>query len=207
MSDSASLFAVHLSDGVLSPWGWAPADVAAVGLLIVSSLRLKEAEIPRLGVFTAAVFVASQIHVPVGGTSVHLLLNAVAGIVLGWRAPIAIAVAVLLQALLFAHGGLTTWGVNTLTMAWPGVLAGLAFRWAFPRWPKRVFGLGLFIGIAAASLTVITACTILYFAGIASWAVVAVVLLAHLPVIGLEGIITASLVHYLSRVKPEWLRG
>jgi ABC-type Co2+ transport system permease subunit len=42
--------------------------------------------------------------------------------------------------------------------------------------------------------------------GISSLTVVGFVLLAHLPVIALEGAITASLVHYLCRVKPEWLR-
>jgi cobalt/nickel transport system permease protein len=206
MAVFASLFAVHLSDGVLEPIAWGPATVLAALLVVVESTKLNDNEIPRLGVFTAAVFVASQIHIPVAGSSVHLLLNGIAGIVLGWRSFIAIAVAVLLQALLFAHGGLTTWGVNTLTMALPAILAGLVFRRAYQRWPTRAFGLGFFIGCATASLTVHAACAILYFGGISSLSAVGVVLMAHLPVIALEGVITASLVHYLSRVKPEWLR-
>ncbi len=120
------LFAVHLSDGVIAgPWlivGW----VLAVVLVAAASWRITDAEIPRIGVLTAAFFVGSQIHLPLGGVSAHLLLNGLLGVVLGVRAGLAIAVGLFLQALLFGHGGVTTLGVNVAVYAPPAMMAGLA---------------------------------------------------------------------------------
>lgn len=122
------LFAVHLSDGVVTgAWaagGWA----VAAALLAFGGRRLTEDEIPRLGVLTAAFFVASQVHLPAGGVSVHLLLNGLLGVVLGGRAVLAVAVGLTLQALLLGHGGLVqTLGLNIAHYALPAVLAGAAF--------------------------------------------------------------------------------
>jgi ABC-type Co2+ transport system permease subunit len=121
------VFAVHLSDGVIAgPWlvaGW----VLAAGLVAVASWRIGEAEIPRIGVLTAAFFVGSLIHLPVSVVaSVHLLLNGLVGLVMGRRAGLVISVGLLLQALLFGHGGLTVLGVNIVVYALPAVLTGWA---------------------------------------------------------------------------------
>ncbi len=121
-----TLFAVHLSDGVVAgPWlvgGW------VVSALIVAAAcrRIDEAEVPRIGVLTAAFFVGSQVHLPLGGVSAHLLLNGLVGVILGMRAGLAIAVGLLLQSLLFGHGGLTVLGVNVAVYALPAVAAGAA---------------------------------------------------------------------------------
>ncbi len=207
MIGSSTLLAVHISDGILTPWGWIPFTACAFVLISLASHRLSEAEIPRIGVFTAALFIASQIHVPaVPGVSVHLLLSPVAGVILGFRCVIAIAVAVFLQALLFAHGGLTTWGVNTMSLSVPAVLGGFVFRLALRRWPRRAFAMGLLTGWVTATLTVFYVAAMVYFFGIESRWVAGTILLAHLPVIALEGFITASLAAYISKVKPEWLQ-
>jgi ABC-type Co2+ transport system permease subunit len=71
--------------------------------------------------------VASLIHVVVGPTSVHLLLNGLVGVVLGWRACLAIPVGLSLQAALIGHGGFSTIGVNSCVMGLPALLAGLLF--------------------------------------------------------------------------------
>lgn len=202
---SVMLFAIHLSDGLLHDWMAVLATIGAVAMVLMSAQRLSDDEISRIGVFTAAVFVSSQLHFKFFGTSVHLLLNAVTGVVLGRRAVIAIGTAVMLQALLFAHGGVSTWGVNTLTMSLPAILAGIQFQRAIRRWPNRVALLGMLLGLFASALTVALACTVLYFGGISTLATIGVILLVHLPVIGVEAAITMSLVHYLGRVKPEWL--
>src|SRR5437867_8034348 len=102
--------AVHISDGVLAwPW-WVGGLVLAAGLVVAGARRLADTEIPRLALFTAAFFVASLIHVKVGPTSVHLLLNGLVGVVLGWRAGAAIAVGLFLQAVLVGHGGFSPLG-------------------------------------------------------------------------------------------------
>jgi cobalt/nickel transport system permease protein len=121
------LWAVHISDGVLTwPW-WAGGFAVAAVLALLASWRVRDEEIPRIAVLTAAFFVASLIHVRVGPTSVHLLLNGLVGVVLGRRAPLAILVGLGLQAVLLGHGGFTTVGVNTCVMAVPALLAGWLF--------------------------------------------------------------------------------
>src|SRR5437588_10055943 len=119
------LWAVHIPDGILSEWwllgGFALAGVLA--MLSVSVFRFREDDIPRVALLTAAFFVASLIHVRVGPTSVHLLLNGLLGAVLGWQAAVAIPIGLFLQAALFGHGGFTSIGVNSCVMILPALLA------------------------------------------------------------------------------------
>jgi cobalt/nickel transport system permease protein len=122
------LFALHLSDGLL-PFEWCLAGWLAAGaVVLLGCWRLRDEEIPRLGLLTAAFFVSSAIHVPLGFTSVHLLLNGLVGALLGWRATIAIFLGLLLQMAFLGHGGWTTIGVNTLVIALPALIAGQLFR-------------------------------------------------------------------------------
>ena len=121
------ILAVHLSDSVLQdPW-WIAGWTFAAPLLAWSARRLEESELSRLGVLTAAFFVASQVHLPLGGVSVHLLLNGLVGLILRRRAPLAIAVGLFLQAALFGHGGWSTLGINILIYTVPALLAGYGF--------------------------------------------------------------------------------
>src|SRR5262249_28062609 len=92
-----ALWAVHISDGFLSP-EWLAGGLVIAGLLaLVGAWRLREEEIPRIALLTAAFFVASSIHLRVGLTSVHLLLNGLVGVLLGWRACLAIPIGLLMQ--------------------------------------------------------------------------------------------------------------
>ena len=84
--------------------------------------------IPRVAILSAAFFVASLIHVPIGPVAEHLVLNGLMGLLLGWLAVPAILIALFLQALLFQFGGLTVLGVNTVTMAAPAVICFYAYR-------------------------------------------------------------------------------
>jgi ABC-type Co2+ transport system permease subunit len=116
------LFAVHISDGVLTlPWIMA-GFLCAITIVYWSSRKVDEAEIPRIGLTAAVLFLGSQIHIPLGIASVHLLLNGVAGISVGRRAPLAIAVAMVLQSILFSHGGKLSIGVNICVLSIPAVL-------------------------------------------------------------------------------------
>jgi ABC-type Co2+ transport system permease subunit len=147
------VFAVHLSDGVIAgPWlvaGW----VLAVGIVAIASWRVGDADVSRIGVLTAAFFVGSLIHLKLGGVSTHLLLNGLLGVVLGVRAGLAIAVGLVLQSLLFGHGGVTTLGVNIAVYAPPAMLCGLVCgplrRSGLVRIPMIRFGL---VFLAAAVL-------------------------------------------------------
>jgi cobalt/nickel transport system permease protein len=132
------LLAVHISDGILSV-PWQAAGFAGAAILIgVGVWRIRDDEIPRIALLTAAFFVASSIHVPVGNvTSVHLLLNGLVGVVLGRRAGLAVAVGLLLQVALLQHGGWLTLGINTCIMALPAL-----FAWQLFALCQRLPGMG-----------------------------------------------------------------
>jgi cobalt/nickel transport system permease protein len=121
-------FAVHISDGMLQPtWEWGGLFVAAL-LAVFGAWRIRDEEIPRVALLSAAFFVASLIHVPVpGGPKTHLLLNGLLGVVLGRRALLAVPVGLALQAALFNHGGFLSLGVNSVVMGLPALLAWLLF--------------------------------------------------------------------------------
>src|ERR1043166_9544204 len=122
------LWAVHISHNVLAPsWEWGGFAIAAV-LLTLAAWRLHQDEIPRIALLTAAFFVASSMHVPLPGTSVHLILNGLVGVMLGWRAALALFVGLTLQAILIGHGGYFALGVNTCIMTVPALLAWGMFR-------------------------------------------------------------------------------
>ncbi|HEV3435951.1 MAG TPA: CbiM family transporter [Gemmata sp.] len=204
---SFSLFAVHLSDGAFST-GWTATGFAGTAiLLLIAMWKVREEEIPRIGLFSAAFFVGSSIHIKLAllPTSVHLILNGLVGVVLGRRAPLAIIVGLLLQCLLLAHGGLTTLGLNTCIIAIPAVIAG----WAYPvlrtlRVPP--FARGVLLGGGAVALAVTFNFLVLLFGGKEDWSTLArLVLLAHLPVVVVEGLMLGVIVQYLEIVKPEML--
>jgi len=124
------LWAVHISDGILqAPW-WLGGYAVAAPLLVFSAWRVRDDEVPRIALLTAAFFVVSLIHVRVGFTSVHLLMNGLVGIILGSRAALAIAVGLFLQYWLMPlpHGGMQTLGVNTCVLALPALAVWLLFR-------------------------------------------------------------------------------
>jgi len=119
---------MHISEGVLSaPVLLAGAVLSLVGLTL-GLKKIKNEDIPKVAVLSSAFFVASLIHIPIGPTSAHLVLNGLVGMLLGWSAFPSIFVALVLQAILFQFGGLTTLGVNTFSMAMPGVLSYYIFR-------------------------------------------------------------------------------
>jgi cobalt/nickel transport system permease protein len=119
--------AVHISDGVLT-WPWLAGGFALAGLLVAGAMvRVRDEEIPRIALMTAAFFVASLIHVPIGPTSVHLLLNGLLGVIVVRRSPLAVLLGLTLQAVLFGHGGFTTIGVNTCVMSLPALGAAWLF--------------------------------------------------------------------------------
>jgi cobalt/nickel transport system permease protein len=125
------LWAVHISDGVLSPPWLAGGFVGMAALLAVGAWRIRDEEIPKVAVLTAAFFVASLVHVPIPAgpmSSVHLLLTGLVGVVLGVRAALAIPVGLFLQAALMGHGGITALGVNSCVMALPALLSWQLFH-------------------------------------------------------------------------------
>lgn len=196
----------HIPDGVLSnPVLVAGALAAAAGV----ARGLKELEpvrVPKVAVLSAVLFVASLVHLPAGPASVHLLLNGIAGIVLGWAAFPALLAALLLQAVLFGFGGLLVLGVNTVNMALPSVLAGWIFRRLWREGsPRRTSLLAAGCGGGAVLLTGLMVAGSLALSGREFETAARLVVAAHLPVMVVEAVFTAAAIGLLARVKPEVL--
>ncbi|HEX3152895.1 MAG TPA: CbiM family transporter [Gemmataceae bacterium] len=203
------LFAVHISDGVLSDATVALGFVGAALLLAPALYRVRDEEISRIALLTAAFFVSSSIRVPFGPTTVHLLLNALVGVTLGRRAPLAIAVGLLLQVLLLAHGGFTTLGINMVVITLPALLAGIIFRALLGAHPtrRRAVCVGAVIGWFTVILTAGLNAAVLVIGGKYDWTIIAAPQFVIYVFLGfVEGMILGVTAGYLVRVKPELLR-
>ena len=119
---------MHIPDGFLTPEVAAACALPAAGAvgygLRRASRELDERRVPLLGVTAAFVFAAQMLNFPVaGGTSGHFLGAALAAILLGpWLAAVVLSVVIVVQALVFADGGITALGANVLNMGVVGAL-------------------------------------------------------------------------------------
>ncbi|MDZ7733211.1 MAG: energy-coupling factor ABC transporter permease [Acidimicrobiia bacterium] len=134
------MIAMHAPDGFLEP-GVAVATALlalAVGgaALRMTSRTLDDRLVPLAGITAAFVFAAQMLNFPVAsGTTGHLIGGALAAILLGpWLGVLVLTVVVVVQALVFADGGITALGYNTLNMAVVPAFAG----WALFRLFRRV---------------------------------------------------------------------
>ena len=201
---------LHLDEGVLSGPYAGPillgGAVVACGGVAVGLWRMDDERIPQTGVMAAALFVASLIHVTIGLGGAHLTLVGLAGVLLGWSVFPAVLVALLLQAVLFQFGGFTTLGINTLTFAIPAVVCHYLFGPLLRslRTPGRAVFL---MGFAAGSTGVLLSCLlysgVLLASGEGFKAIVSAVLLAHIPILLIEGFITGTIAVSLKRLRPK----
>ena len=151
-------------------------------------------------------FVASFVHVPVGPISVHLVLNGLVGIFLGWAAFPAILVGLLLQAILFQYGGLTSLGVNTFNMAFPAIVCYLLFNKGVKSSNVYISSSASFLcGFGAVFLSSIMVGLSLYFTGDQFITVAKAAIAANFIVMIIEGIVAMFCVRFLKKVKPDIL--
>ena len=198
---------MHISEGILS------APVIISGYLLsaagvgIGLKKMPDSAIVKTAVFAAAFFVAALIHVPLGPGNVHLVLNGLVGLLLGWPAFCAIFVALLLQAILFQFGGLTSLGVNTLTMALPALFCYALFSRLLcsRRFPVAV--VGFMTGFISVALSAVLLSFALILSGEHYQTSAKIILLAHIPVMFADGLITAVAVEFVQKTKPEVLCG
>ncbi len=197
---------MHISEGVLS----APVLISGAALTVVGvGIGLKKMDydkIPEVAVLTSAFFIASLIHVPIGPSSVHLVLNGLMGILLGFSAFPAILVGLTLQAILFQFGGLTGLGVNTFNMAFPAVVSFCLFMFLTRRhnYYMLMFS-GFLCGIVGILGSALLVALSLVNTGDAFLPVAKLIVIAHIPVMIIEGLITSTTVSFLNKVRPELL--
>ena len=196
---------MHISDGVLPISVVVGSGIASLALATWSVRQTDSEDLPKVAVVTASFFVSSLIHVPLGPTSVHLLIPGLVGVLLGPSSFLAILLGLLLQSLLFQFGGLTALGANALMMGLPALLCGLLFNKLRGTTQKQHVIVG---GLAGGGGTLISAALLallLCSGGEDFFGVAKLALLAHLPVFLVEGLVSAFTISFLFRVKPELL--
>ena len=196
---------MHISDGVLPLSVTVGGYAASAALTAWSARRTRSEALPKVAVVTAAFFVASLIHVPFGPTSVHLLIPGLAGALLGPSSFLAIGLGLLLQSILFQFGGLTALGANALMMGVPALVCGVFFQRLKGTTRRRQSIVGGIAGALGTTLAALILALLLAAGGEDFFGVAKLALAAHVPVILIEGVVSAFTVDFLARVKPELL--
>ncbi len=204
---------MHIPDGFLDVATLATSGAASVAGVSLALRRLRQGlprkRVPLMGLTAAFVFAAQMLNFPVAaGTSGHLVGAVLAALLLGPAAAVVVMTAVLVvQALLFADGGLLALGANILNMAVIAVLGGYA---AFRLLARLLPGERGFLTAAAFAswwsiLIASLACAgELALSGVAPWDLVFPAMAGIHMLIGLgEALIAALIAAAILRTRPE----
>jgi len=197
---------MHIVDGALSvPVLMTGAVLTAIGVAI-GLKKMDYDNLPLVGVLASVFFLASYIHLPLGFSSVHLIMNGLLGILLGWVAFPALLVALLLQVVFFGFGGLLVLGVNTLNIALPAVMMYyLCYRGVRHEHPKVAALWGAIGGAGAIIITALMVAGALALSGESFVLAAKAVIPAHIPIMIIEGFVSYASVYLIHRVKPEFI--
>lgn len=214
-------YAMHISEGIL-PWNWAllwfVVAMPFVGYGLYRLKKLSSADLsfkPLVGVMAAVVFIIScmPIPVPTAGTCSHPCGTGISGILLGPAISILItAAALLIQALFLAHGGLSTWGGDIVSMGVVGSFAGYFTFKTLRALKINIAIAGFMAGLLADWATYLTT-SVELASGIRGdspflplfWKIVIAFIPTQLPLGILEGAITSGMVVLLYKKRPDLL--
>jgi len=162
------------------------------------NLRVEDAS--KMGLLAAASFVVSTIQFPLAGVSIHLGLYGLLGILLGRRAFPVLFASLLIQSLLFQHGGLLSLGINALNMGF-GAVVGWAI-WKISAIPDvpRAAAAGFLGTLLPAFLLAAEFELAAYGRGFY------VIASAYAAVAVVEAAVTVGIITFLRKAKPEILR-
>lgn len=211
---------MHIPDGFINGTTSLGAGVIAAGgvggALRQSAARLKDRQIPLAGLVAAFVFVLQMLNFPVlPGMSGHLLGGALAAILMGPSvAVVVVSVVIILQAMLFADGGVSALGLNLINMAVVTTLSGW-FMFRLVRAPFRASRRAVLgASFVAATLSVVVSAVMFVveyaIGGVGGVNLFNVLLLmagSHL-LIGIgEGFITVAVVGAVLQARPDLVFG
>lgn len=217
----SDVHAMHISEGIL-PFNWALLwTVIAIPFVAWGLHKLKKLSAvdlsfkPLVGLMAAVVFIIScmPIPVPTAGTCSHPAGTGISAIIVGPAISILIsAVALLIQALFLAHGGLTTLGANIVAMGVMGSFAGFFTFKALRSMKVNMAISGFMAGLLADWATYLTT-SVELAAGIKGdsafmplfWKIVVAFIPTQLPLGILEGAMTAGMVVLLYKKRPDLL--
>lgn len=211
---------MHMPDGFMDAPASIGADVVAVvGIAVCvrgARRELDERTTPLAGLVAAYIFAVQMLNFPVAaGTSGHLLGGALAAILIGpYAGALAVSTVLIVQALLFADGGLTALGFNVVNMAFVTAAVGwLAFKGLTllgsrsRTWIVVASGVAGFLSVPAAA----AAFTLEYAIGGTATFTVGQVFASMVGVHALigvgEGVITALTVGAVLATRPDLVYG
>ncbi len=215
-------FAMHISEGILPAswavlWGALAIPFVAWGLRdLRRRSRNEPAFKPFVGLVGAAVFLIScmPIPIPTAGTCSHPCGTGLAAILIGPGLTVVVAsIALTLQALFLAHGGLTTLGANILSMGVAGAYIGYGTYWIGRRLGLHFLAAAALAGVLSDwgtyAVTSLELAAALHGGGSFS-AMFSLILLAFVPTqvpLGLvEGALCAGALKFIQSRRPELLR-
>ena len=195
---------MHISEGILSAPVLLSGALITAGGTVIGLKKVDYEHIMPTALLASAFFVASLVHVPLGPASVHLVLNGLLGIILGWAAFPAILIALFLQAVFFQFGGLIVLGVNTVTMAVPAVCCYYFARPLLGNPRTRILA-AFMSGVLSIFLSALLMAAALGLSDSGFLATARIIIYANIPIMIIEGFITLFTITFLARVQPEIL--
>ncbi|MDA3916172.1 MAG: cobalt transporter CbiM [Deltaproteobacteria bacterium] len=194
---------MHISEGILSGQVLSAGAVIAVAGTGIGLKKIDYDKIVHVAILASAFFVASLIHINIGPASVHLILNGILGLLLGFAAIPAILTALLLQSIFFQFGGLTALGVNVVIMAVPAVLVHYLFLPLLGKSSKLNFTAGFLAGFFSILFSSLLLGVALWFTDKNFFETSLAIIMTYIPVMIIEGVITGFCVTFLLKVYPE----
>ncbi|MFC3896789.1 energy-coupling factor ABC transporter permease [Lentzea rhizosphaerae] len=208
--------AMHMSDGLLNaPVSIAFLAVAAVGVgfaLVKARADLDDRTAPMAGLVATFIFAVQMINFPIlPGASGHLLGGALAAILVGpYVGALCVTIVLVVQALLFADGGLTAIGANVTNMALIGTATGFGVAVALRKLAERGKGGLAAVAFVSAFVNTVVAATgfVVEYAigGVGGVEIgkVALLMWGLHALIGIgEGLITAVTVTSVAAIRPD----
>ncbi|MCL2339384.1 MAG: energy-coupling factor ABC transporter permease, partial [Actinomycetia bacterium] len=206
---------MHIPDGMLDTKTFTTLWVGAGSGIGYASFWIRkhfdQKKIVLMAVLGALVFALQMLNFPIaGGTSGHFSGGALAGMLLGtWPAVIMMSAVLLIQAVFFGDGGITTLGANIVNMAIIAPLVGSVVFHLFNRRQsspsRQIIGatLGAWLAVVSAALAVSLQ---LWAAGTAQFFAVLISMLFWHALIGVaEAVVTVSIIIYITRTRPDIL--
>jgi cobalamin biosynthesis protein CbiM len=156
---------MHIPDGFIDiPTSAAFAGLAAAGIAVSlkgARTQLDEKSAPLAGLTAVFIFAVQMLNFPVvAGTSGHLIGAALAAVLVGpWAATLALTVVLVMQAFLFADGGLTALGLSAFNMSiiavWVGYGVFLLVKKILPKTKSSIViasAIGALLSVPAAAI-------------------------------------------------------
>lgn len=203
---------MHIPDGFLDLWLCGVFYALSAVVLFYSSKKVKgclgKKRSPLIGVVAAGIFAAQMLNWPIpGGTSAHFVGGTVAAILLGpYAGALAMFSVLVIQSLLFGDGGITALGANIFNMGIVAVLVGWYVYKILRKYHETLATflagwIGIFLGAVAAGVELGISSTFQYELAVT----VTVMAIGHGLLGIVEGVITASVVAYLQKTRPDLL--